>query len=247
MAPQSQRLFKIFVYLFIPGFLSVLFFYLYTFASIIPPEYHLHYYNANDLSINTIVLKVFYFVPSDHSVDPAWKSAIEDALKKAQIFHAREFKGYSVLKYQIYTTPIQGNEPLHFYEREDTLQGSEGALDAILKEITARVFTKEGDLYNEDFAKQSKQDFVVKVLVYEGSDISSGHLSVLLAKDYLKMAPNGASILYHEFLRNLGVTNSYDRDSGAPFSDDIMGNGEEKPIMETYIRDEIKRALGYNE
>lgn len=203
----------------------------------------LHYYEVEDFKINKIKLLVFYFVPNDQIVDKNWKDLISQTLDEVKKFHQLEFKGLSLLDYNIYPRPILALNNSSFYDGSNTTGGNPNALNNSLKEINERVFRRNSDFYFEDFFQKDKEEFIIKVIIYEGVGAAGGHFAIILAKDFLK-TPEGSTILYHEFLHTLGVPDFYDYETNLPYSDDIMGSGRRKKINETYIREEIKEKLG---
>jgi len=96
---------------------------------------------------------------------------------------------------------------------------------------------------NESFQSKKGNELPIKVFVYEGVGASSGVLSVLVSYDFFSNTNYGATVLYHEILHNLGVPDSYDYETNVSHSDDIMGSGRNKPIEQTYIRNEIKKQM----
>ncbi len=59
----------------------------------------------------------------------------------------------------------------------------------------------------------------------------------IVNRNYLATEPlniSGESVFYHEFAHTIGLPDLFD-ENNAPFSNDIMGRGREKPIENTYI------------
>lgn len=203
----------------------------------------LHYYQAPGVPIDGIKLEVIYFVPNDQTPDPRFYEVIKKGLAEAQAFHARQFGSGQLLRVALYEKPVIGNDPASFYDGDDTSRGNPGAVSRIMSETGRRIFNQNGDLYNEHFVKRSQAELPVRVLVYQGVGASSSVLGVLVAYDYFTQTAYGPTTLYHELLHVLGVPDAYDYATNASQSDDIMGSGRARPLVETYVRDEIKRAL----
>jgi len=202
-----------------------------------------HYYLVPDVGVDKIKLEVIYFVPNDQKVNPDYFSVISNALMQAQGFHLREFNRLSALRYVLYPTPVVGEKSSAFYDGNDTSRGNPNASSEIFSEVARRIYNENGDLYNESFQSRKGNELPIKVFVYEGVGASSGVLNVLVAYEYFSNTNYGATVLYHEILHNLGVPDSYDYETNVSHSDDIMGSGRNKPIEQTYIRNEIKEQM----
>lgn len=202
-----------------------------------------HYYGAPAVLLPGIKLEVIYFVPDDQAPDPRFYEVLKSKLAQAQIFHSREFKGINLLRYAIYPTPVIGKESSSFYDGADASRGNPDAIKKITNETSGRIYGKNGDLYNERFVARRQDELPVRVFAYQGVGASSGVLSIIASYDYFTKTDYAPTVVYHELLHVIGVPDSYDYATGASQSDDIMGAGREKPILETYIRNEIKRGL----
>lgn len=202
-----------------------------------------HYYQTPAVRLPGIKLEVIYFVPKDQTPDPDFYGTLKSGLAQMQVFHSREFQNLNPLRYAIYPTAVIGNEPSSFYDGDDTARGNPGAIKRLIAETGRRVYRSEGDLYNEQFIRRGKGELPVRVFIYQGVGASSGVLGVIVSYDYFKQTQYAPTVVYHELLHILGVPDSYDYATGVSQSDDIMGSGREKTLLETYIRDEIKRGL----
>lgn len=238
-------LYIFFAVLFLGGFYSIN-----QFSILLNPlrgSSQLHYYEVDDFKINKVNLKIFYFVPKNRQADNQWEKIIKKSINEIKSFHLKEFKGAGILGSEIYPKIVYGLENAEFYDGNNTSKGNPNALENILKEVNKRVFQNNGDLYLESFAKKNNNEMTVKIFIYEGLGAIGGHFTVLLAKDYLKTTIFGSTVFYHELMHTFGVPDFYDYQTNIPYSDDIMGSGREKPILETYIRNDIKEKLGYFE
>lgn len=202
-----------------------------------------HYYLVPEVKISGIKLEVIYFVPADQQSDPRFHETLKQTLVQMQNFHSREFKGLNALRFALYPRAVIGRESSSFYDGADTSRGNFGAMGRIFTETAARVYRRESDEYDAQFTKRKEGELPIRLFVYQGVGASSGTLSVIASYDYITQTEHGATTLYHEILHNLGVPDAYDYETNAPQSDDIMGSGRTKSIMETYVRDEIKRKI----
>lgn len=203
----------------------------------------LHYYLVPQVNVDRIKLEVVYFVPRDQTPDPRFFETLKQAFVQIQQFHLREFSGASSLRFTLRNAPVIGRETAEFYDGADTARGNPGALSRIFKETAERVWRKGGDSFDQQFTKRDEEELPVRVFVYQGVGASSGVLSAIVAYDYFTTTDHGATTLYHELLHNLGIPDAYDYDTGAAQADDIMGAGRTKPLLNTYVRDEIKRKM----
>jgi hypothetical protein len=204
---------------------------------------YFHYFGVPAVKVPHIKLEVMYVVPGDQDVDPRFREVLASALSDVQRFHLREFANLSSLRSVLYPSPIRGWEPSSFYDGSDTGSGNPGAIRRIFNETAARVYNPDGDLYDAAFVKRKDNELPVRVFVYEGVGASSGVLSAIVSYDYFTKTDYGATTLYHEVLHNIGVPDAYDYFTGVSHADDIMGAGRTRPILETYVREEIKRKL----
>lgn len=202
-----------------------------------------HYYLVPEVRITGIKLEVIYFVPADQQPDPRFYETLTQALAQVQRFHLREFNGLSALRYALYPRAVIGNESAAFYDGADTSRGNAGAIGRIFAETASRIYRKESDEYDAQFIKRKEGELPIRLFAYQGVGASSGTLSAIVSYDYFTRTEYGATTLYHEILHNLGVPDAYDYETNAPQSDDIMGSGRTKPIMQTYVRNEIKTRM----
>jgi hypothetical protein len=134
-----------------------------------------HFYKNPSRDISKIDLKVFYAVPKNKAGNVArdWREAIENVLEKAARFHKLQFRGKSILSYEVFPEIVILNQENIFYDTERTDKGNPQALIAVAEEIQKRVFTRGGDIYRPDFAFD---EGVYRVLgiVYEGVGAAGG-------------------------------------------------------------------------
>ena len=93
-----------------------------------------------------------------------------------------------------------------------------------------------------DIAK--KLDLPESIIYVVNIDSASGFFILnrdYLVKDSLKIS--GTSIFYHEFAHTIGLPDLFNANN-APYSNDIMGIGREKPIENTYIGKDFLSAMG---
>lgn len=214
-------------------------------------ESNIHYYENPEISLKNVLLKVIYFVPKNRteSISAGWKEDIEESLKDLKEFHEFQFGNFSNLNFDVYPRPVISLEDSLFYDSEKTDRGNPNALRAIDKEIEERMFAPEGDLFGSDFSK-SGGGYTVNIYIYEGVGASAAREpngAVILSVDYLRrkdLREAGTTIFYHEITHVFGMPDKYDYDSGAVYSNDIMGGGRRKPLKYTYIADETKKKMG---
>lgn len=215
----------------------------YSAGRIIARDVRFHYFEVSAVKIPQIKLEVIYFVPADMVPRTQFSEVLGKALADIQAFHLREFRGLSALRYVLYPEAVVGRETTVYYEEGGTARGNPDALPKIIAELGKRMYRVEGDLYKQSFATRKSEELPIKIIVYQGVGASSGVLSVIVSYDYFTKTGYGATTLYHEILHNLGVPDAYDYLTDVPHADDIMGAGRTKPLMETYVRDEIRKKL----
>jgi len=103
-----------------------------------------------------------------NKTDPNLINALEDHLNKVVRFHEIQFRGLSKLKYEIFPQPIVLREDNGFYDTANTNKGNPEALLRISQEMSDRILTKGGDLYDEQFAETESGEYPVMGLIYEG-------------------------------------------------------------------------------
>ncbi len=241
MVLRSFKVRALFVWLFFGALIASALVY---FANPTAPEVsHFHYFGVPAVKVSQIKLEVIYFVPSDQEPDPKFYPVLKEALTRIQQFHVREFASMNALRYALYPAAVRGKESSSFYDAGETAHGNPGAIRRIFTEAAARVYNPQGDLHNAQFVGRKENELPIRVFVYQGVGASSGVLSVIVSYDYFTKTNYGATTLYHEVLHNLGVPDAYDHATNVSQADDIMGSGRMKPILETYVRDEIKKRM----
>lgn len=140
------------------------------------PSAAAHFYKDPKTSIAKIGLRVFYAVPKNREkdVDRGWRETINGALLGASRFHSLQLRGFSELDYEIFPKPVFLEKEDGFYNSTSTDRGNPRGLIAIAEEIDRRVFRKDGDLYDQEFAKFDKGVYPVMGLIYEGVGASGG-------------------------------------------------------------------------
>lgn len=199
-----------------------------------------HFYKSPAKSVAKIKLKVFYVVPTDkvNSIYGNFYLMTEKALKDIVRFHRFQFRQSSVLQYDIYPEPFFMKENSIFYNTENTNHGNPEGLRNIIPEIEET---------QKDFLKHKPDEFLIIGVIYEGVGASGAEGAFLLSRIFLseeQYQPIASTLLYHEFGHSLGLPDQYDLKTGAPYSNDIMGGGREKPIETSYIDKELLKELG---
>lgn len=230
----------------------------------------IHYAGNEEASLFSIRIKAFYFIPRDINkpLDADWKNILQEALLNLKKFYEFELRQGISITYDIYPAPITGDKEHRDYDGRDTSRGNPNALVAIHNELIRRAIRSDGDLYLKDFSASDLKDYEVMAILYEGAGASamlSGQgpaneygpdvvviqkeeLPAFLVSKFFLVSPTyedyGLSIFAHEFGHTLGLTDSYNLETGQPLSDDIMGAGRFRPISGTYLSDETKSKLG---
>lgn len=204
------------------------------------PEKTAHLYKNPAVSIAKIHLKIFYAVPKDKtdSVYAGFSSFLKKYLDDAVRFHRSQFREYSAFTYDVYPEPVFMDEESLFYNTTDTNHGNPEGLKNLVPEIERKMAA---------FLKHEKDEFLVIGIVYEGVGASGAESAFLLSREFLSEEQYrliAATLLYHEFGHALGLPDQYDIATGAPYSNDIMGGGREKPIEVNYIDRELLREMG---
>lgn len=135
-----------------------------------------HAYKNPDINISEIDMKAMYVVPKNkkNNIDPRWKGRLASALEKASGFHELQFRGYSKLKYEIFSDPVILNNDDIVYDTSNTNAGNPHGLINVAEEIEKRVFTLGGDLYDPRFSEYAPSAHRIFALIYEGVGASGG-------------------------------------------------------------------------
>lgn len=198
-----------------------------------------HFYNEPNKKISEIKIKTFYFVPKNRieRASSNWTVLLENALKKILAFHKLQLGGRSNISFEIHHEPVIGLEENLFYDTSSTQHGNpEGLKRAV------------GELEKRGFFSKEENAYTVFIIIYEGVGASSSENIVLVSSTFLKdprFQPIGASVLAHEFYHTLGLSDAYDFETAAPLSEDIMGQGRERPLEKTFLSKESLKKMGF--
>lgn len=196
-----------------------------------------HVYKDPTQGISKIDLKIFYVVPSNLSADPNWHDQIQSVLKEVSDFHAVQFHNSSLLKAQIYPSPVILPHDDAYYDTQDTSNGNPQGLRSIEPGL-------ERDY--PDFLKVPQGEFLSVAIIYEGVGASGGEGGMILSRTFLakdEYKLSRASLFYHEFAHTFGLPDRFDQENN-PDSDGVMGNGRYKPISINYIETDFLEGLG---
>lgn len=119
----------------------------------IPPR-RAHFYQNSAIDISNILIKAVYAVPKNKEPYAGWQDILAKTLEKVQRFHNLQFRGASTLNYEIFGEPIILFEDNLKYDTQETTSSPYSSLLNLFREITPRLFEKDGDLYEQAFAKK---------------------------------------------------------------------------------------------
>lgn len=188
-----------------------------------------HHYQNPQKSLEEIKITAFYFVPKNKmsSAISGWREILDQNIKKLQAFHRLQFRGASILNYDIHPEIVVGFLDNISYDTVSTGHGNPEGLRRVAAELEARnLFLQTDNGYN------------VAIIMYEGVGASGSENVAFVSRTFLndpRYKDYGASILAHEFYHTLGFPDAYDPITATPLSQDIMGLGRERPIEKTYL------------
>lgn len=215
-----------------------------------PTTSRIHIYQEAETTIEQVRVKVIYFIPKDrlNKVYPEWYPDLEKNFQEIANFHQFQFKNRSRLQYDIYPRYIKGLESSDFYDTQDTNNGNPQALKQVSEEISNRLFSPTGDIYDASYTQMKEGEYPVWFIIYEGVGASGGHGDVnatLISRHFLSDNHGyGTAIMYHELAHTFAIPDGYELDSGNSLSYDIMGLGRYRPLSATYISRETLNELG---
>ena len=214
----------------------------------IPVTRGVHYYHDPSRSLAHIHITAFYFVPNDKRqlTDENWRRQLGSAMDTLVDFHMVTFGGKSRISYNIYPSPIIGEEESISYNTAITERGNPEGLRNVSREIERRVLATGGDLYLP-ISSPPPGSYHVLYIMYEGSGASGSENVAFINRSYLSLprfADVGLSTFVHEFYHTIGLVDAYAETSGWPLSQDIMGVGREGSLQYSYIEPAVLKKLG---
>jgi len=132
------------------------------------PQNRAHFYQNSAISISNVLVKTVYVVPKNREPYSGWHDIFTKALDKVQRFHNSQFRGASTMNYEIFGEPIILLENNLKYDSGETTSSSPYVLLNLSGELNHRLFEKDGDLYNQAFAKKNGNEYAVLGVFYEG-------------------------------------------------------------------------------
>ncbi|MCF7843684.1 hypothetical protein K9M47_02170 [Candidatus Gracilibacteria bacterium] len=217
-----------------------------------------HMYDNEERSIETINLSIMYFVPKDRTdrIKDNWQEAAIYKLKELQDFHQTQFRGTSIIDYKLLNEIVIGEKNAKEYEDYFGYDDKD-SLVPVKNEITKRILTLDGDLYNKSISEIKPGERKVYLVIFEGVGAAGNENFSLISRSYLTDSmhkDNGSTFLAHEFYHTLGLPDNYKTSMkvyednqqekiSIPTKLDIMGQVN-IPIFDTYIDNEILNKMG---
>lgn len=219
---------------------------------------HPHFYNNDQVSIEKIKITVFYFIPKDALTKKQdnWKEITEKHLRNLIDFHTVIFENTSKITYEFFPEIITGEKTTKEYE--SLFENNENdALIPVQEEITKRVLTPDGNLYNLKDKPKGNTTRNVYLVIFEGNGAAGNGNFALVSRAYLTdkaYEEIGSTFLAHEFYHTLGLPDNYiilprvysDTEQtkvSYPTYKDIMGIVT-IPLPYTYIDEDSLKKMG---
>lgn len=233
-------------------------------------EINLHLYDNEQVSINKVLIRLYYHVPQDKKniIIDDWQKIFANSMLKIKEFFQLQFAYNMELDYEIYPEIIYSDHDLNYfidllkedYEKElaEPYTGS-----ALVEEIINDV--KDKLAVNEKWdlsAKEVDGYYIVNLLVLafdvttlEGynkqipglndEENNSVVMSYIFTSDEFKDFHE--SIICHEIGHGLGIAEFYSFQDNKISSYGVMGGGITRMLQNNYLDNQIKEKMGLYE
>jgi len=221
----------------------------------------LHLYDNQEVSINQVLIRAYYFVPEDKGdfIMNDWQQLFSRSLENVSAFYQLQFAYNMEMDFEIYPEIIYSEQTADYFESLIKQDYSEElkqphspslTLKEIVDELQEKIDLeeKQGDFYliNLFFLNLGRNSIEVKEEkeIYGLNDEKNNCLVIANAFSNEEIRSFYESIVAHEISHGLGVPEAYLYSSDKVDSYGLMGVGFTRRLENNYLDDEIKKEMG---
>ena len=225
----------------------------------IKQEARLHLYDDEQVAINHVLIKAYYFVPQDRGnfIINDWQKVFSHSLAKISIFYELQFANNMAMDFEVYPEIIHSDQPVGYFEnliKQDYLIETAQAhaesltLKEIVDEVQGKVnMKKENNFYviNLFFLTLGNNYLQAENgRIFGLNDEKNNCLVVADAWADEELRDFYQSITAHEITHSLGVPDFYSYTDDQIESYGLMGAGFTRKLENNYLDQEIKKQMG---
>ncbi len=233
-------------------------------------EINLHLYNNEQVSVNKVLIRLYYYVPQDKEniIIDDWQKIFANSMLKIKEFFQLQFAYNMGLDYEIYPEIIYSDHDLNYFidllkeDYEKELAGPYTG-SVLVEEIINNIRNKIAMDNEWDLLIKEIDDYYIINLFVLASDVTTleGYnrqvpglndeennsvvMSYIFTNDEFKDFHE--SIICHEVGHDLGIAEFYSFYDNKISSYGVMGGGVTRILQNNYLDNQIKEKMGLYE